>query len=930
MPGEFLPPVIAKLEADIADFESSMAEAQGTLSGLQDAIDSLHGKLIEFQTNADEATAQVAALGSAIDALPDHKTVVIDVEFAGAGGGAGGGDGGGGLAAGGDGGGGGFGKFLAGLLFGKGGRLGVGRFGVGLPIAQASLLGMAGLGPLELAAAGLGVGVSGAGALAGGAIMGAGALGTSAVGMGSDLLVMQDTSKEVKNLTGLMDKLSAAQAAFGANSRQATQAQQQLNGAIQQLAGSSGPQAALAILMTANHVQNLKDRFDQLTGQAKIAATGIMNQFLDLADAVLPHVADAANKNLSIIGQAIKPFMSWLATDGMVIFDHLENIFAARLPTAVHAAGQGMELFLRTVDLAASHLTGNLTRSIDQFLTRMNTTGWSKWSGEVERLIGLFHTWEAFLKVIAQDIYQIFHADAGTGTAIIQTLTGMLERLHAYLQSAQGHDALHNVFEAHKQAILALLQVLPGLVESLGRLELTVVPGLARALADVLTVLTPLINLLASNPVTGFALGLFLIAGKMAGFGTVIRAVAAAFGFLRTALFTTSAAQAMAALTAGELATSETAAGASAARAGGIFAALGGALARIGAIASTIGAAFTSTAGLIAAAVVGIVVGLTAIVAPIVAWGKNVGAVMNQVIRGALGPLGAAFAGLWSGIYQGLQTAGSAIVNFFGHTLPSAMQTASSGFQAGIAAIGGALSSFVGMVASGVSAAVSFLASLPGRAVGAISALPGMLAGLASSAMSSMASAVSGGIGAVISFFASLPGRIMGILSGLPGEMASLGESIVAGLAHGIESAGSSLIGGAFDHLKGLVSSGIGAIKSLIGSHSPSRVFMDIGKSIPEGLALGIQNDLRLVGSALDLVGLAIGGGARSSSAAAKLASTIPGAFGNASGQPIVINQTLNLSGVSASPENQAVFSSGLKDSNAEMVRQIRALVGHA
>lgn len=66
----------------------------------------------------------------------------------------------------------------------------------------------------------------------------------------------------------------------------------------------------------------------------------------------------------------------------------------------------------------------------------------------------------------------------------------------------------------------------------------------------------------------------------------------------------------------------------------------------------------------------------------------------------------------------------------------------------------------------------------------------------------------------------------------------SIGHDIVMGIIHGIEHAGSAL----FSTLKNLAGDALQSAKDFLGINSPSKVFADhVGRSIPEGIAAGIQ-----------------------------------------------------------------------------------------
>ena len=91
---------------------------------------------------------------------------------------------------------------------------------------------------------------------------------------------------------------------------------------------------------------------------------------------------------------------------------------------------------------------------------------------------------------------------------------------------------------------------------------------------------------------------------------------------------------------------------------------------------------------------------------------------------------------------------------------------------------------------------------------------------------------------AVVSFARGIPGRIKGALGNVGSLLTDAGRQIVMGLLSGITAAWHFVT----DKLHGLISGLSGAAKKLLGINSPSRVFAEIGKSIAEGLKVGITS----------------------------------------------------------------------------------------
>lgn len=114
--------------------------------------------------------------------------------------------------------------------------------------------------------------------------------------------------------------------------------------------------------------------------------------------------------------------------------------------------------------------------------------------------------------------------------------------------------------------------------------------------------------------------------------------------------------------------------------------------------------------------------------------------------------------------------------------------------------------------------------------------------------ISSLGSAILNGLSSlgssVVSYAAAIPQKIA---SGL-GSLWSAGSDLIAGLWEGIKSKFNSVVEG----VKAMASRLPDAVKKVLGISSPSKVFMELGKWIPEGLALGIEKNMGAVYDASD------------------------------------------------------------------------------
>jgi tape measure domain-containing protein len=183
--------------------------------------------------------------------------------------------------------------------------------------------------------------------------------------------------------------------------------------------------------------------------------------------------------------------------------------------------------------------------------------------------------------------------------------------------------------------------------------------------------------------------------------------------------------------------------------------------------------------------------------------------VINAIITTVL----AAINGDWSGVWEGIQNIVSSVWD---------------GIKSIVSGAINAVSSVISSVLNGIS--------------GIFSSVWNGIRGAVSSAWSGITSAVSSGVSSMMSFITSIPSRIMGVFSGAGSWLLSAGQNIIQGLINGITNA----IGGAISAVKNAVSGIIDGAKSMLGIHSPSKVFdREIGRMIPAGLGRGVSENER-------------------------------------------------------------------------------------
>lgn len=184
-------------------------------------------------------------------------------------------------------------------------------------------------------------------------------------------------------------------------------------------------------------------------------------------------------------------------------------------------------------------------------------------------------------------------------------------------------------------------------------------------------------------------------------------------------------------------------------------------------------------------------------------------------------------------------------------------------------------------VDAGVDAVITFFSQLPGAVGGFLQSVIGSIAAWASSMWAQASAAGSGFLSAVGSFLSALPGNVASWLSGaistvvgwvaqfasnatsaasqfgsrlrdglaaIPGTLGNIGANIVQGLIDGVTGAAGRLI----DAVKGAVGDAIEGAKNLLGIHSPSRVFRQIGQYTMQGAALGVDDGADLLSQSTD------------------------------------------------------------------------------
>lgn len=203
-------------------------------------------------------------------------------------------------------------------------------------------------------------------------------------------------------------------------------------------------------------------------------------------------------------------------------------------------------------------------------------------------------------------------------------------------------------------------------------------------------------------------------------------------------------------------------------------------------------------------------------------------------------------------IYDGITGFVTGVVQFFTVDLPNAINTLVQWFArlpGNIAAfLSTVIANVVAWVANMASNAVSAGSQFISGIAGFLSALPGNIASWLSGAISTVVGWVSQFASNATSAASQFGSRLRDGLASIPGTLGNIGSNIIQGLVNGVTGAAGRLI----DAVKGAVGDAIHAAKNLLGIHSPSRVFREIGRYTMQGAALGVDDDADLLFESTD------------------------------------------------------------------------------
>lgn len=203
-------------------------------------------------------------------------------------------------------------------------------------------------------------------------------------------------------------------------------------------------------------------------------------------------------------------------------------------------------------------------------------------------------------------------------------------------------------------------------------------------------------------------------------------------------------------------------------------------------------------------------------------------------------------------LYEDISGFVTGVVNFFTVDLPNAIDALVQWFAQLPSNIAGFLSGVIANVAAWVADMAANAVNAGSRFVsgiaGFLSALPGNIASWLSGVISTVVGWVSQFARNATSAASQFASNLINGLTSIPGQVTSIGSNIIQGLVNGVTGAAGKLI----DAVKGAVGNAIEGAKNLLGIHSPSRVFREIGQYTMQGAALGVDDDADVLSRSTD------------------------------------------------------------------------------
>ena len=429
----------------------------------------------------------------------------------------------------------------------------------------------------------------------------------------------------------------------------------------------------------------------------------------------------------------------------------------------------------------------------------------------VDTALNVFAQLGSIISNVGHILFSVFQAGNTAGGGLLNNLMEITGQVRAFVESAQGADALQQIFgtiaTVAKQLgpiIAAVATVAQALGQAINQLaDSGVLTSIASAIGSIATAIAPVLPLAAQLIGTLGAALTPILNALTPVLGTVVTAIGALVGAISPILVI----------------------------AGQLIAQLGPILTPI---IATLAQTFTAlapviqTVGNILSSVLGPILGvLPTLLQPILdAFNALVGALLPP-LNALLLALQPSLSQLTDAIVQ-VATALAPVLAQFGLLAAQLLDKLMPLITPLIGLIGELAAILAGRLAQQLTTVV----------VPALNAVAALLKGDFSGAFRSMGEVVKNQLKLVFDLFTELPLKILQAVGKFGILLEDAGVDLIQGLINGVKSMGGALGGAIKDLAKGAVD----AAKSFLGIHSPSTVFATIGQQVGQGFVNGIDS----------------------------------------------------------------------------------------
>lgn len=163
----------------------------------------------------------------------------------------------------------------------------------------------------------------------------------------------------------------------------------------------------------------------------------------------------------------------------------------------------------------------------------------------------------------------------------------------------------------------------------------------------------------------------------------------------------------------------------------------------------------------------------------------------------------------------------------------------------------------VGPIIGALVPAIQFLAAVLGAIIGVVVAVVSAFVGLVTGSQDATSKVRSVWDG-ILGFFRGIPGAIGGFFAGAGSWLVDAGRNIIQGLLNGIRGLAGTIGSFFLNMLPGWI---VGPFKIALGIRSPSKLFEQFGRFIPEGLVKGVRSGFGMVTGVMGSLSGAVAGG---------------------------------------------------------------------